>query len=78
MAESARGNTCLTCRHNTYLGVTRDWVDCCHPLTIERGPKWQPGDPAMVNYRTSDVRTSRIDEIGECPTYELAALGQEG
>lgn len=73
MGEGRAANSCLTCRHNTYREISTDWFDCCHPVTIARGPKWQPGDPAMVNYRTGDVPVSRIGEMGDCPAFEAFA-----
>lgn len=69
------GENCLTCKHNMYINLKVDWFDCSHPTVIARGSKWQAGDPAIMNYRTADIPASRIDEIGECPTYEpVAAL----
>lgn len=61
---------CRTCKYNTYAGITTEWVDCNHPITLERGPRWQSGDPAFVNMRTSDVPISRIGELVDCPTWE--------
>jgi len=72
MTSASETGNCLTCKHNTYIALNVEWFDCCHPLTLERGPKWQPGDPAMVNLRTGDVPRSRISEISHCPTYEPA------
>lgn len=69
-AERSEGANCLTCRHNGYIGLATDWFDCVHPKTLERGPRWQIGDPAMVNYRTADVHVSRIADLGECAAYE--------
>jgi hypothetical protein len=62
---------CRTCKFNSYIdtGIT-DFVDCCHPITFDRGPRWQKGDPAMVNYRTADVHISQIHNLADCPTYE--------
>ena len=56
---------CRTCEHNSYkdLKEVKDWVHCCHPVTIERGPKWQAGDPAMVGFRTSDVRVRDLGDL---------------
>lgn len=63
---------CLTCKHNTYIGIKSDWFDCSHPITLELGVRWERGAPAMVDYRTSDVPASRVKELGNCPTYEPA------
>jgi hypothetical protein len=69
---------CRTCIHNYYRNASKEtseaWFACSHPLTLERGPKWQPGDPAMVSYRTGDVRMKDIVGFANCPTYEAASL----
>jgi hypothetical protein len=63
---------CRTCKHNTYIGnpSIREWVDCNHPITRARQGKPQPGDPAMVDYRTADMHVSEIHNLRDCPTYE--------
>lgn len=67
------GKNCLTCTHNTYRDIdVKDFVSCSHPVTLEREPRWQQGDPAMVNYRTGDVHVSQIHNLADCPTYEAA------
>jgi hypothetical protein len=64
-------NNCLSCFWNIYKDhESPTHFDCCHPVTNERGPQWQRGDPGMVNLRTADVPISRIDEIGDCPTFK--------
>lgn len=64
---------CLTCKHNSYRDIeVKDFVSCGHPVTLERGPRWQHGDPAMVNYRTGDVHVSQIHNLTDCPTYSNA------
>jgi hypothetical protein len=61
---------CRTCDFNSYrnIGVT-DFVVCNHPITLARGPRWQEGDPAMVNWRTADVRIRDIENFEDCPTW---------
>jgi len=61
---------CRTCAHNTYREIKTEWVSCSHPVTLAKIPKLEKGDPAFVDYRTSDVPVSRISEIGFCPAYE--------
>jgi hypothetical protein len=63
-------NDCRTCAHNTYYGVTNEWVSCAHPITRAKTPDWKEGDPAMVSYRTGDVPASEIRELANCPTWE--------
>jgi hypothetical protein len=65
---------CLNCKYNPYLGTASaaEWFDCVHHITGERGPNWQQGDPAMVNYRTGDVAPSEIGHFDNCPTHEPA------
>lgn len=63
---------CRTCKHNSYLsdpGI-KGWVSCSHPLTVQKQPRWEKGDPAWINALTGDMPLSRIDEIGDCPTHE--------
>lgn len=61
---------CLSCKYNPYYDFEKDWFDCVHPITIKRGPHWEKGDPAMVSYRTGDVRKKDIGDLHECPTWE--------
>ena len=64
---------CRTCVHNGYLYAdVGDFIDCIHPVAMEKGPRWQKGDPAIVNWRTADVAVRDIPKMGECPTYERA------
>jgi hypothetical protein len=65
---------CLTCKHNSYLdrGIN-GWISCVHPVTIKKVPRWERGDPAMVDYRTGDVRIRDLGDIPECPTWQSAA-----
>lgn len=65
---------CLTCKHNTYLWLDTDWVSCGHPITLAKTPKWSPGDPAFVTWRTADLSSSDVAKMGECPTYEPATM----
>lgn len=61
---------CRTCQHNTYRNIKDcDFVSCAHPTTLARGPRWEEGDPAMVNFRTGDVSISQIHNLQNCPTY---------
>lgn len=64
-------NDCRNCFHNTYRAI-KDCThfDCVHPVTLARGPRWQSGDPAMVNFRTSDVPLRDIEYFSDCPTWE--------
>lgn len=64
---------CRTCKHNSYgeSPEIKDWVHCVHPVTIAKGPKWEAGDPAMVGYRTSDVRVRDFADLHfPCETWE--------
>lgn len=63
---------CLTCKHNSYRGQAgiKQWVSCCHPVSLAKTPRWEDGDPAMVSYRTGDVPISQIHELNNCPTWE--------
>ncbi len=64
---------CRTCKHNSYIGIGEsDWVTCNHPITLAKEPRWEKGDPAMVNYRTGDVPIREINNLQECPTFEAA------
>jgi hypothetical protein len=63
-------NDCRNCDFNTYKNINEhDWVSCCHPITIAKSVKWEPGDPAFVNYRTADVSMSDIQYMADCPTW---------
>ena len=64
---------CRTCVHNTFYGVTNEWVSCSHQITVRKTPSWKEGDPAMVSYRTGDVPASEIRELAGCPTWERHA-----
>jgi len=65
---------CRTCKHNTYIDIKDcSHFCCCHPITLARGPKRQDGDPAMVDFRTSDVPLRDLEYFQNCPTYESAA-----
>ena len=61
---------CRTCQHNSYIQQNNGWVNCHHPVTLAKQPKWTEGDPAMVSYRTGDVPLSQIAELDNCPTWE--------
>ena len=62
---------CRTCKHNLYAEIKdREFFDCLHPIALARGPKWERGDPSIVDMRTADFRMSEIDRIGDCPTWE--------
>ena len=63
---------CRTCKHNPYLGQDTEFVDCVHPITIRKNPRWEPGDPEMVNFRTADVSIKEIERLADCPVYEAA------
>jgi len=66
---------CTTCKHNTY-GDNPDkrWVDCCHPKTLAKKPRPEPGEPVWVNLMTADMLAQQVRamNLGECPTYEVA------
>jgi hypothetical protein len=65
---------CRTCKHNTYIDIKNcSHVCCCHPVTIKKAVRWEKGDPAMVNFRTSDVPLRDIGYFQDCPAYEAAA-----
>jgi hypothetical protein len=70
-ADEPRYRDCRDCFHNSYLGhpLIDDWVSCSHPATLAKGPRWEKGDPAMVNYRTGDVPLSEILNLQDCPTW---------
>lgn len=62
---------CRTCKHNTYLGKDYGpWVSCGHPITLQKAPKWEKGDPAFVNMRSGDLRIADIADVADCPTWE--------
>lgn len=61
---------CRDCAFNSYIGNVTDWVSCNHPVTLEKTPKWQVGDPAFVNYRTGDVHIRDIHHLTDCPTWQ--------
>lgn len=62
---------CRTCKHNTYKNIDDcEWVDCMHPITTDKTPKWEKGDPVMVGYRTGDVPISQIHNLQGCQTWE--------
>ncbi len=63
---------CRTCLHNIYADNPKivGWVDCGHPITLDKTPKWKPGDPAAVNYRTGDIPVSQLHNLCDCPTFE--------
>lgn len=65
---------CRRCKYNSYVGTPaiKGWVDCGHPITWAKTPKWEKGDPAMVGYRTGDVPVSEIHNLLNCPTFEEA------
>lgn len=63
-------NNCMTCKHNSYLPNIVDWVSCSHPVTLAKEPKWEPGDPSFVSWRTADVRTTELAHFNPCPAYE--------
>ena len=67
---------CRTCKHNSYLYAIaiRGWFNCTHPITLRKGPDWEEGDPAMVNFRTADVPMEKIRDFQNCPTWELKEL----
>lgn len=66
---------CRTCKHNTYLGLkaSTGWVDCCHPKTLAKVPKVEPGDPAWVNFMTADRTIESMKNLlacGACEAWE--------
>lgn len=63
---------CRDCNHNGYLDIKVNRVWCSHPVTLVKSPRWQEGDPAWVSMQTRDVPISRLSEMRDCPTYELA------
>jgi hypothetical protein len=71
--------TCRTCRHNTYGGSPQitEFVDCGHPITLDKTPKWKPGDPAMVSWRTADMHVRDLWQIMPCPTWETKEEGPD-
>jgi hypothetical protein len=63
--------SCLTCNHNLYKDIPETgFFDCGHPVTFDKRVRWQKGDPAMVDYRTGDVKVSEIEAFKDCPTFE--------
>jgi hypothetical protein len=62
---------CRNCRFNTYAEIDGcKFVSCGHPVTIAKMPQWQPGDPAFVSYRTSDVAVTDLNNLDDCPAWE--------
>lgn len=62
---------CRTCKYNSYLGKDMGpWVSCSHPVTLQKMPKWERGDPAFVSMRTGDLRVADIADVADCPTWE--------
>jgi hypothetical protein len=63
---------CLTCKHNSYLSnpAITGWVSCCHPVTLQKQPRWEKGDPAWVDAMTGDRPVSQLADIGDCSAYE--------
>lgn len=71
MAEALKQD-CRNCRHNTYVDIVDcRWVDCIHPITLAKGPRWEPGDPSFVNMRTADLPLSRLSEVADCPCWQV-------
>lgn len=63
-------NDCRTCKHNSYYGVTNEWLSCSHPITLAKQPKWEEGDPEFVNFRTADVPAGWADMLANCAKWE--------
>lgn len=66
---------CLTCKHNSYRDLPEnEWVHCVHPITLRKGPHWEKGDPAMVDWRTGDVHVKDLRDMlrDGCSTHEPA------
>jgi hypothetical protein len=68
----SKDRDCRTCLHNSYIGVTSDWVSCGHPKTLAKVPRWEAGDPSFVNMLTGDIKIDLIDQMGDCPTWEAS------
>jgi hypothetical protein len=65
---------CRTCKHNTYRDLKDcTFVSCGHPVTLEKTPKAEDGDPAWVNALTCDMKISEMFSMGMldgCKTWE--------
>jgi hypothetical protein len=65
---------CRTCKHNTYIDTPTitDWVSCGHPVTLQKQPRPEPGDPAWVNAMTGDMRIDQMERNGllDCSAWE--------
>jgi hypothetical protein len=70
MSTPAPTLDCRTCTYNSYKNLDAGWVFCSHPVTLQKTPKWEKGDPAWVNAMTSDRPISQIGELADCPTFE--------
>jgi hypothetical protein len=69
---------CSTCNFNTYKEYpTSDYVSCCHPTTIRKLPKWEVGDPEIVNYRTADIHIRDLHYMAGCPAWAPQATGDD-
>lgn len=69
---------CRDCIHNGYRNTPaiKGWIYCEHPVTRAKTPKWEPGDPEMVAYRTGDVPVSELHNIQDCPAYEQGGASE--
>lgn len=66
---------CRDCFHNTYVDSINviGWVDCSHPITVEKTPRPQKGDPAWVNFMTADKTVEEMFSLMQdkkCPAWE--------
>lgn len=66
---------CRNCMHNAYADNANisDWVSCCHPVTIEKSPRPERGDPLWVDWMTSDRQADDMLHLmvttSECPVW---------
>lgn len=67
---------CRNCDFNTYKDAgTSDWMSCCHPTAIRKLAKWEPGDPAIISYRTADVPIRDIQYMADCSAWAPLHFG---
>lgn len=61
---------CSSCFHNAYKDIDSVWVDCVHPVTVEKVPRWQFGDPEFVSHMTADMLAADADKLDDCACWE--------
>ena len=73
VAPPVAARDCRDCTHNSYRKLNEtNFVSCSHPVTLAKEPRWEAGDPAIVNWRTADVHVRELWQLQDCPTWEPA------